>query len=330
MPSIPEEVYIIHNDETRIISTSDESGNTLDLKVRNMSVVDSAKTAKVEEIFNRHKRGSYDYHTRSYAKLTAHKEKIKNTPKSGYKVIGLSSNYNGPSRFNVVNSDNLMFQVHEKIMIQIMRGPGVGAGGKLNGEFVWGNTRKGVSLIPVGSPAYKDIINAVKNKTGKIKTSKLKVGTVYKNGHDNLRVFLGRINTRRVKTSYWNSDKGKLQEIKNGFLWLDIYRNRKKKWEEITMDDLIKEHLSLWRLNITKTPSVYKKVHHFKNVPGIAELREKMISKENLAESAASWSKRDKIKYSEYVNMSDNKSRFTYPGYEDFFKDLIVSNVVDS
>ena len=48
------------------------------------------------------------------------------------------------------------------------------------------------------------------------------------------------------------------------------------------------------------------------------------------ADTFNAWTKIKKADVAEYLNMCPTDTTFTFPPYKDFFKDLIVGNIVDA
>lgn len=335
MSKIPEEVYYIYNEDKHDISVTGKS----DISAHKIKIVNAAKEKKAEREFNIAQRGDYSYKTRSYSTKPAHKIKVKNEPKSGYTVLGSSAQQK--SYFNILDPGGYVFQIHESILMHIITGPGVKAGGKLNGKYIWGSTRKGMTLIPHNSALEKELLRT--NKSGKIKAKNLKPGTIYKNGYGQKKLFIGRVNTKRV-SKRWSAGvyKFKLKEIKNGFLWIDVPRMAKH--DTLSLSTIISEYAKSYWMNITTTPSVYSVVKSFDskdpslNIENVRKIFEKnnislghvSTLEADTADTFNAWTKIKKADVAEYLNMCPTDTTFTFPPYKDFFKDLIVGNIVDA
>jgi len=113
------------------------------------------------------------------------------------------SNYSqsGGTIFKVVTEDGLSVDLREEILMHIMFREGVGKGGLLKGEFVFGRIGSHTQLVLCGSELHEKLIEATAEKgLKKIKNSELIPGQIYHSRAGLRALFLGNVSVPEAKS----------------------------------------------------------------------------------------------------------------------------------
>lgn len=152
-----------------------------------------------------------------------------NNPISGLKICGLDVRDEGGRAYKIVTPDNLYFDLREDVLMDTIYECGIGKGGVLLGEYVWGILGSQRRLVRYKGDLYNSLVKATERKaiTTKIKNKELEIGGVYADKRGDCHVFLGFIDTYSFDRHWYNS-QGEYTtqgyyttELKNEGLWFE-------------------------------------------------------------------------------------------------------------
>lgn len=141
----------------------------------------------------------YDHTTKEFSTPTSVEPlELENTPKK-YTIIDLAVRSEGGRAYKVVDEEMRCFDLREDQLLETIKLVGIGSGGRLNGEFVWG-TDTSTKLVLVGGRLHTEMVEESNRllslkKAGSVKPSELVIGGIYKKkafGYDSLWVYVGR------------------------------------------------------------------------------------------------------------------------------------------
>lgn len=120
-----------------------------------------------------------------------------NDPITKITIVDLEKRGEGGRAYKVIfeqNGKNHYVDLREDVLIDVIKNCGIEAGGRLIGEFVWGQFGSQMKLMRVDSDLYREAMEtATKGNISKIKSSDLKIGHLYETQNGSKAIFLGRV-----------------------------------------------------------------------------------------------------------------------------------------
>lgn len=182
----------------------------------------------------------YSYRTRQQEEGTS--AEIENKPMSGIRIVGLSRRSSGGRAYKIIYPPNYLADLREGVLLEAMYSSGVGAGGRLNGEYVWSVNGSQMRLIRVGSSAHAELAQAEDLRSLKrISIKALKPGSIYVSQTKPPAIFLGHVSTIFARPSWnYNNQRNMYSRTltslsltkRKAMLWYSV-RGRKAKAEDV-------------------------------------------------------------------------------------------------